>query len=676
MKRLNFLLLLICLCCLSAKSQLQQIKIVSFTVKNQLPAKADEWNTVPGALILVAQKTPGIMLREIKLVVQVRSNSAVICGGNPGNGIPVSDFNTKTFTTNELTGGLINCAELKDGNYTICAQFFNIDRIAVSQEVCRDFKVETPKTEDYSSPTLINPENGKVFSAEEIKKPLQFRWTPLVPKPKEPVTYRLKVWQLMQGQNGTAAMRTSQPIVTKDVDNITQTVVSGIYTGPCRPPYLCDFIWQVQAMDRNGKPMGRNNGNSEAWAFKVNEATGESKAPVNTYPENKKSISLDDAKKSIQFRWTPVVPKPQEPVTYKLRVWQLMQGQNGQQAMKNKPFIEREVKDVNEVTVASVLTGPCKPPYLCDFIWNVQATDRMGKPIGNNEGTSEATSFMVTQYIIQLDSIKVNCTATAGVYSFSYTITNPNPGAAKLTNLVVTGSTPGGASISSFSPPLNTTISSGNQLTITGTINGSPSLSNICIGAEITDVANTFWKASKDTCVKVLPCKCDKCDGEKVVFNIPTNNTVTFNNNNTFSFTQPLTITTNPLKLVKDLKAELVYYEYVPENEDCLPCNKDSKTYGNFATGNIGNVTAAGAGTHSLDFIFNPSKNFTTTANANVAISMPPSVSCCNATIRWCIRWVATFEDGKDCFVCSKLVCYEAKKDGCVKNGGGINDPK
>ena len=34
--------------------------------------------------------------------------------------------------------------------------------------------------------------------------------------------YRLKVWQLMQGQSGSQAMRTNQPIVTKDVDNISQ----------------------------------------------------------------------------------------------------------------------------------------------------------------------------------------------------------------------------------------------------------------------------------------------------------------------------------------------------------------------------------------------------------------------------------------------------------------------
>jgi hypothetical protein len=78
--------------------------------------------------------------------------------------------------------------------------------------------------------------------------PVTFRWTPVVPKPQEPVTYRLKVWQLMQGQNSTEAMRTNQPIVTKDVADISEVTVSSIYTGPCRPPYLCEFIWSVEVL--------------------------------------------------------------------------------------------------------------------------------------------------------------------------------------------------------------------------------------------------------------------------------------------------------------------------------------------------------------------------------------------------------------------------------------------
>lgn len=98
----------------------------------------------------------------------------------------------------------------------------------------------------------IAPDNGRSFSADEARQPITFRWTPVVPKPQVPVTYRLKVWQLMQGQTGTQAMRSNQPIIVKDVDNFTETTVNGLYTGPCRPPYLCDFIWSVEVINNNG----------------------------------------------------------------------------------------------------------------------------------------------------------------------------------------------------------------------------------------------------------------------------------------------------------------------------------------------------------------------------------------------------------------------------------------
>ncbi len=118
----------------------------------------------------------------------------------------------------------------------------------------------TPNNEEIKTAASENvaPINGKYFSPDEASAGITFRWTPVVPKPQQ-VTYRLKVWQLMQGQSGSQAMRSNQPIVTKDVDNITETLVQGIYNGPCKPPYLCDFIWSVQAIDQKGVVLNESN---------------------------------------------------------------------------------------------------------------------------------------------------------------------------------------------------------------------------------------------------------------------------------------------------------------------------------------------------------------------------------------------------------------------------------
>ncbi len=100
----------------------------------------------------------------------------------------------------------------------------------------------------YQAKVLTEAQKEFKLDAEQS---VTFRWAVPTPKPQGLVTYRLKVWQLMQGQNGSQAMKTNQPVVTKDVDTVTEVTVAGLYTGPCKPPYLCDFIWSVEAISKS-----------------------------------------------------------------------------------------------------------------------------------------------------------------------------------------------------------------------------------------------------------------------------------------------------------------------------------------------------------------------------------------------------------------------------------------
>jgi hypothetical protein len=483
------------------------------------------------------------------------------------------------------------------------------------------------------------------MSSKDAMGSITFKWKPRVREsPTEPPSsYRMKVWQLMQGQNGSTAMKTNQPIITKDVANLTEATVSGIWTGPCKPPYLCDFIWTVEVMGA----AGHNGCTSEPTMFSVTEGT--TTCTENIFPGDKTQISSKDAMNGITFKWKPAGPGQSS--SYRLKVWQLMQGQNGTTAMRsNKPIATKDVDNLSEATINGLWTGPCKPPYLCDYIWSVE----MRSAAGQTACTSEPTAFSIApQYIIQLDSIKVSCTATPGVYSFKYCITNPNAGTAKLITLTATSSIPAGASITTFAPPLNTTINSNGQLCITGTINAANNLSNICIGAAIQDVANSFWQAQRDTCVNVQPCKCETCDDKHFTLNAPPPQ-ISYANN-LISFVQSINVTTTPAKAIKSIKAELVYFEMIPENDMCIPCNKDAATYGHFTNG-----------TNSEQW--NGSQT-----NLNITITSPQLTPCCSALFKWCIRYKIEF---KDCTTCNKLVCYEKKKDGCDKTGGddkGLN---
>ncbi|NNV55064.1 hypothetical protein [Limnovirga soli] len=262
------------ICSFMLHAQENAISVSNFTVKNQLQSNISEWGNTPGALLLVAQNSSWGD-RPVKLLIAVKKGDSKICG--IADGITLDYFKARSFGTNELLAGLGNCETLPPGIYSLCVQFRgmsdNRQWVNISPEVCKPFTVDGgTNNQKYTGPAPIFPENNKIFTEQDIKKPLTFRWTPVVPKPQEPVTYRLKVWQLMQGQNSTEALRTNPPIVTKDVDNFTQTIVANLLTGPCKPPYLCDFVWTVQAINREGKPWGENIGESEPSLFSVSSA--------------------------------------------------------------------------------------------------------------------------------------------------------------------------------------------------------------------------------------------------------------------------------------------------------------------------------------------------------------------------------------------------------------------
>lgn len=111
------------------------------------------------------------------------------------------------------------------------------------------------------APTLIEPKNNKVFTFEEAKNPITFRWTPVVPKPHEPVTYHFRVWQLLEGQSASQAMNENRPIM--EYNDSTESITKNLLSRPCNPPYLCSFVWNVEAINKEGKPFGENQSRSK-----------------------------------------------------------------------------------------------------------------------------------------------------------------------------------------------------------------------------------------------------------------------------------------------------------------------------------------------------------------------------------------------------------------------------
>jgi hypothetical protein len=144
-------------------------------------------------------------------------------------------------------------------------------------------------------------------------------------------------------------------------------------------------------------------------------------------------------------------------------------------------------------------------------------------------------------------------------------------------------------------------------------------------------IVETIWPTDPDninneTAWDTLHCRCDACDEKNFMLNAPVPQNITISNN-TITFNQPGTVTTTPAKTIKSIKAELVYFEMIPENDMCIPCNKDAAAYGHFTNGT------------NSDQWNGPQQSL------NINITTPQLTPCCSAVFRWCIRYKIEFTD-------------------------------
>ena len=83
----------------------------------------------------------------------------------------------------------------------------------------------------------------------------------------EPVTFTLQVWQLIVEKDGVSYSRSPQPILSKVSLQDLHFTADRLFDGPCKPPYMCDMIWEVQAISSTGKVLAVHKGGG--WNLKA-----------------------------------------------------------------------------------------------------------------------------------------------------------------------------------------------------------------------------------------------------------------------------------------------------------------------------------------------------------------------------------------------------------------------
>ncbi len=402
MKKLLFFILNFCFVAAMGQNLIAPITI---SLPANPPANTADWAIAMPPVMINAQtkmqngQIPGLVI-ESKILVTIKSGGSIICGSYTPQTAPQSNFNsaTKTWSGAAVLGLLGKDCILKPGSYELCVQFYALNPAqgGLLGEQCKFFTIADTKQQTYSPPQNIVPVNGKVFTEQEANMPIMLRWTPVLPKPKADVNYKVRVIEILPGQNKTEALRNNAPIDIQEVKNQTQTNTK--LSKRCNG---CEYVWNVEASKKSAMGDIEMLGTSEATSFAVKPGDKNPEKfnpPVNQLPVDGKVFTEKEAAQPIVLRWTPVLPKPKADVIYKVKVWDIPIRQSRAQAIKNnKPIEILEVK--NETQVTSKLSKRCNN---CEYVWNVEASKK--STMGDIEmlGRSEATAFNVSSNETQL----------------------------------------------------------------------------------------------------------------------------------------------------------------------------------------------------------------------------------------------------------------------------------
>ena len=246
-RKKNILLILFCFANLFCFAQ--QAHILTFNVKPVLPAEVNNWTTVPAAVVLVVQaQGPGSGM--VKPVFTIKQGGTRICGNTASTAGFVNIAPSHNFTVAEITGNLTGCPKLPPGSYSLCVQFYPEDprQQGEVKEVCREFRVEDAVPEFCNPPQNMGPQEGKIFTEKDFLSPKIFTWSPFITSSHLPVTYRLTVWEVEEGQSPAQAMYDNLPVLQQEVTGQTRYISApGVWERR-----TATYIWRVEAIDREG----------------------------------------------------------------------------------------------------------------------------------------------------------------------------------------------------------------------------------------------------------------------------------------------------------------------------------------------------------------------------------------------------------------------------------------
>ena len=168
------------------------------------------------------------------------------------------------FTDGNIIRSIQTSGKLPSGNYQLCIQLYGSyegssrETELLKVPVCRPFTQA-----NYQLPNLVSPVDKSWLDVKTAQSVITFRWTSIIPRMKEQVTYRLQVYEVKENQQPMQALRSNMPLLNVDVQN-TQYIWRPRLNLPERAGSV--FIWTIQTLDYKGNPVTTNDNFNLGWS--------------------------------------------------------------------------------------------------------------------------------------------------------------------------------------------------------------------------------------------------------------------------------------------------------------------------------------------------------------------------------------------------------------------------
>jgi len=271
------------ICFLFATHPLLAQLSLTLSLSGRPPANLTEWGNRKDVLTLIIGPAQG-QVADVKIKTTIKTLDGTVAGStnlntakiftplqgassilNALDVVPLENiiFTGKYLSTVQKTG------KLPADNYMLCVQLLRAtDYAPASAEVCKTFYLAA-----YQLPVLTQPANEDELNSKIAQTAITFRWTPVVPSSPTPVTYRIRVFEILENQHDMQALRSNQPLLDKNIVGTTQFIWQPQMS---MMPYTSvdssqktkapgkKFIWTIQTLDNLGQPLNQTDGNGES----------------------------------------------------------------------------------------------------------------------------------------------------------------------------------------------------------------------------------------------------------------------------------------------------------------------------------------------------------------------------------------------------------------------------